>query len=88
MSTWRKFYWAWGGFVAVFVIAAMLVLAVPLAIPQIVLAAAPLLALLALYGAFGVSCPKCGVRLSQTVIAHGLPGEHCPLCMHDLKEQS
>jgi hypothetical protein len=85
MSTWQKFYYAWGGAAALLAIIVLVVLAVPSAIPYAAACLVPLLAALAAYGVFYVRCPKCGVRLTETVLAHGFPREECPLCLYDLK---
>ena len=85
MSTAQKFYYSWGGFAALLALTILIVLVFPLAIPYAAAALVPLLVGLGLYGAFLVRCPKCGVRLAETVLVHGLPREHCPLCLYDLK---
>lgn len=84
MSTWKRFYYAWGGFAAVLGIVILIVVALPSAIPYAAGVLVPLLLLFGFYGAFVVRCPKCGVRLTETVFVHGLPRESCPLCLHDL----
>jgi hypothetical protein len=87
MSAWQKFYYSWGGFAAALAITILVVLAVPSAIPYAAEVLVPLLVLLGLYGFFFVRCPKCGVRLAETVLAHGLPQDECPLCLYELKTQ-
>jgi hypothetical protein len=85
LSTWQKFYYAWGGFAAGLGIVILVVLVLPRAILFAAGVLVPLLVLLAVYGVFFVRCPKCGVRLAETAFAHGLPQQHCPLCLYDLK---
>jgi hypothetical protein len=87
MSTWKQFYYSWGGFAAVLAIVILIVYGLPSAIPYAAGVLIPLLVLFAVYGAFFVRCPKCGVRLTETVLAHGLPRDECPLCLHDLKAE-
>jgi hypothetical protein len=85
MSTWQRFYYAWGVAAGALALAILVVLVVPSVIPFAAATLVPILALAAVYGIFFVRCPKCGVRLTETVLAHGLPGEQCPLCLYDLK---
>jgi hypothetical protein len=85
MSTWQKFYYSWGIAAAALALTILIVLVVPIAIPYAAATLVPILAATAVYGAFFVRCPKCGVRLSETMFSHGLPGEQCPLCLYDLK---
>jgi hypothetical protein len=85
MSIWQKFYYSWGLAAAALVVTVLIVLAVPIAIPFAAATLVPILAMGAIYGSFFVRCPKCGVRLAETVLSHGPPGEQCPLCLYDLK---
>jgi hypothetical protein len=85
MSTWQKFYYSWGIAAAALVLTILIVLVVPIAISFAAATLVPILAVAAVYGVFFVRCPKCGVRLTETVLSHGPPGEQCPLCLYDLK---
>jgi hypothetical protein len=85
MSTWQKFYYSWGIAAAALAVTILVVLVVPSAISFVAATLVPLFAVLAIYGVFFVRCPKCGVRLTETVLSHGLPGENCPLCLYDWK---
>jgi hypothetical protein len=87
MSIWQKFYYSWGIAAGALALTILVVLLVPIAISFAAAILVPLLAAAAIYGVFFVRCPKCGVRLTETVLSHGLPGEQCPLCLYDLKTQ-
>jgi hypothetical protein len=86
-SSWQKFYYAWGIAAGALALTILVVLIVPIAIPYAAATLVPVLAAAAVYGTFFVRCPKCGVRLTETVLSHGLPAENCPLCLYDLKAQ-
>jgi hypothetical protein len=85
MSIWQKFYYAWGIALGALVLTILVALIVPIAIPYAAATLVPALAIAAVYGVFFVRCPKCGVRLTETVLSHGLPDEQCPICLYDLK---
>jgi hypothetical protein len=86
-SSWQKFYYAWGIAAGALALTILVVLIVPIAIPYAAAILVPVLAVAAVYGVFFVRCPKCGVRLTETVLSHGLPQESCPICLYDLKTQ-
>ena len=85
MSTLQKFYYSWGIAAAALALTILIVLVAPMAIPYAAATLVPILAATAVFGVFFVRCPKCGVRLTETMLSHGLPGEQCPLCLYDLK---
>jgi hypothetical protein len=86
-SSWQKFYYAWGIAAGALALTILVVLIVPIAIPYAAAILVPVLAVAAVYGVFFVRCPTCGVRLTETVLSHGLPQESCPICLYDLKTQ-